>query len=249
MPSSEVGTSAPGGRNHLLIGPRQVEIWPKDQAVASIDRSIKLAKFQDVEVYHPALVERILDEEARLRRDAPTDSRCHGGQKVRGLLDWGMPEFELLNERAKSLFRRTLGCEEAVVDACWANVYRQWESIGPHSHRRATASFAYCLEEGDADPYCRFSGRFAFVDPRLEICCWVEKGHMTNPFYPDLSTGSMLIFPGKAVHCVSAYAGQKPRITLSWNINRQAVSGSVRDPIHLSPGMTVVAASDKNRAS
>ena len=215
--------------NAFYLGLRKIDIWPARQLVSSVDSAIRLTRFDDTEAYHGPLIDRILSEEERLRRDDPTSSRCLGGQKVRGLLNWGLPEFDLVNERAKALFRHTLGCETAAVDACWANVYRQWDSIGAHSHRRATASLVYCLQEGEEDPNCHLSGRFSIVDPRLDICCLIEKGHMTNPFYPDLTTGSMLIFPGKVLHEVSAYAGTRPRITLSWNINPTALPGSVKD--------------------
>ena len=112
---------------------------------------------------------------------------------------------------------------------CRANVYRQWESIGPHSHRRTTASLAYTLDAGDPDPDCELSGKFSFVDPRLEICCQLEKGHMTNPYHPEMPAGTLMIFPGQVLHCVSAYAGTRPRITLAWNINRTELEGSIAD--------------------
>ena len=228
-----VQTEVEAGRsgNAFYLGLRRVEVWPTPQVVASIDRAIKVTRFCDTSEYHGPLIDRILAEERRLRCNAPAASRCLGGQKVRGLLTWGGPEFDLLNARAKELFKRTLDCETAVVDACWANVYRQWDSIGAHSHRRATASLVYCLQEGDEDPDCHLSGRFSIIDPRLDICCRMERGHMTNPFYPDLLAGSMLIFPGKVLHAVSAYAGSKPRITLSWNINPIALEGSLKDGV------------------
>lgn len=231
--SSEAAVAAPGhNSNAFFLGPRRLEIWPGDQSIAAIDRGIYMTRFADIESYHGALQTRILEEEQRLRQEAPAASRCLGGQKVRRLHGWNLPEFELLNARAKEFFRRALGSETAVVDACWGNVYRQWESIGPHSHRRATASLVYCLDAGDKDEDCHLSGLFSIVDPRLDICCQMEKGHMTNPFYPDLTTGTLLIFPGKVVHAVNAYSGTTPRITLSWNINPAALPGSLGEAIN-----------------
>ena len=32
----------------------------------------------------------------------------------------------------------------------------------------------------------------------------------------------MIMFPGQAVHCVTPYLGTQPRITLSWNLNKEA---------------------------
>jgi len=37
--------------------------------------------------------------------------------------------------------------------------------------------------------------------------------------------GDMILFPGAIVHAVNPYDGKRPRLTLSWNINKQAVPG------------------------
>ena len=87
----------------------------------------------------------------------------------------------------------------------------------------------YCIDPGDEDPFCEMSGKFAFIDPRLDLCCRNEEGHMTTPFYPEVAAGSMLIFPGRLVHHVAAYAGTRPRITMVWNINTAQLSGKVSD--------------------
>ena len=113
----------------------------------------------------------------------------------------------------------------------WANIYGQGDYSLPHSHLRALASVVYCVDQGDPDPTDPWSGQFCFVDPRLAGCCQSEAGHMTNPIMPGLSTGSMLIFPGQAVHCVGAYGGRRSRMTLSWNINAVALAGVATVPI------------------
>jgi len=217
--------------NTFYLGLRPVEVWPAGQRLHSVDPSIKITRFADIGAYHAPIIARILEEEARLRREQPAQSRCLGGQKVRRPDLWELPELELLNARAKALFRRAVGSETAAVDACWANVYRQWDSIGPHSHRRAAASLLYCLDQGEADPHDPLSGRFSICDPRLALCCKMEPGHMTNPFYPDLEPGTMLIFPGSVLHAVSAYSGTRPRITVTWNINPEPVPGSIKDAL------------------
>ncbi len=221
----------------VYIGPRKMAVWPRDQKVAPLAASITATRFNDVQAYHPALSAKILAVEAELRRVAPTQTRCLGGQKIHKakLETWDCPELDLINARAEAFFKRTLGLGEAFVDGFWINVYRQWESIGPHCHRRATASLVYCVDNGDEDPDCPLSGRFSFVDPRLEACCQLEKGHMTNPLYPDMSAGTMLIFPGYILHTVAAYSGIRPRITIAWNINERELPGSLGDALK-SPG-------------
>jgi hypothetical protein len=222
------GLSEQGPRT-VRVGEEDVVVWPEGQLVQELDPAIKLTRFEDWPRVHEALVPRLLEEEATLRRESPPPNRTSGGAKLRRPDLWGVPEMDLLTERAKALFRRTLGCRGAVVDACWANVYRKWESIGPHSHRRAVASIVYSVDEGDPDPGCRFSGRFSFVDPRLEACCQLERGRMTNPLFPNLAPGIMMIFPAQTLHWVAAYAGERPRITLSWNLNPESLPGSVTD--------------------
>jgi hypothetical protein len=49
---------------------------------------------------------------------------------------------------------------------------------------------------------------------------------MTTPFFPGMAAGTMLIFPSQLVHTVNLYEGKRPRITLSWNINKNVLPGS-----------------------
>ena len=96
---------------------------------------------------------------------------------------------------------------------------------------RATASVVYCVDEGDPDPDDHNSGAFSFVDPRFEPCCKVQQHYMTNPVKPVLAAGTMIIFPSHLVHCVNPYFGERPRITISWNINRTVLPGSAMDMV------------------
>ena len=208
-------------------------VWPEGQQVVAVEPTIGMTWFADIAQYHGPIVARFLEEEAQARRRAasPGDLRC---VKIRRPDLWGLPEFDLLNARAQAFFRHILKTDKAVNDACWANVYRKWSSIGPHSHRRAVASLVYCLDEGDSDPQIPESGRFAIVDPRVKACCQMEEGRMTNPLYPEFRTGAMLIFPSQTVHHVTTYTGERPRITVSWNMNPEALPGSPADLVPLS---------------
>ena len=91
------------------------------------------------------------------------------------------------------------------------------------------ASLVYSLDTGDEDPDCDLSGRLTIVDPRLDVCCQFEKGHMTHPLIPKMTPGTMLIIPGYVLHSVHAYAGVRPRITLAININDRELTGTMND--------------------
>jgi len=59
----------------------------------------------------------------------------------------------------------------------------------------------------------------------MEVCCQEDAGRMTTPLIPDMQPGTLIMFPSKAVHCVTPYTGKSPRITLAWNIDSEPVPG------------------------
>jgi len=98
----------------------------------------------------------------------------------------------------------------------------------PHSHIRAQASIVYMVDEGEANPKDQLQGRLFFADPRIPYCAQHESGRLTRLLIPQMRPGSMVMFPGMTVHCVNPYFGNKPRVTISWNINAQALPGDPR---------------------
>ena len=218
-------------KGHVQLGIRKVPIWPEGQALGALtEPTIWLTDFTDHERYHPRLIERILAMEKDPKfRDFFFRGGC--GTKVRRMDEWGSLEAELVQRRALALFRIVTGNATAVVDEAWASIYRKGDFCMPHSHVRTTASLLYLLDPGDyapEDPSVQvdpFAGKFCFCDPRLRSCCQAEEGRMTNLMIPDLRPGSMLIFASEWVHMVAAYLGERPRITMSWNISPERVPG------------------------
>ena len=90
----------------------------------------------------------------------------------------------------------------------------------------ADVSIVYMLDPGDPDPDDRYAGRLCFNDPRIAWCCNVETGRATRPLMPAMEPGTMLLFASSYLHSVNPYRGQRPRITLSWNITRRRLAGS-----------------------
>ena len=88
----------------------------------------------------------------------------------------------------------------------------------------------HMLSVGDGNEGDALSGRFAFADPRMPLCCREESDRMTTPHFPLLKPGSMIVFPSTAVHLATPYRGAtSPRITISWNINAAPLPGSPQD--------------------
>ena len=91
----------------------------------------------------------------------------------------------------------------------------------------------YFLEPGDDDAEDPDAGRFGIWDPRFARCCAYEAGCLTTPIYADMTPGSLVLFPGNVVHAVNPYRGKRPRMTLSWNVNPNALEGSAFPPMEM----------------
>lgn len=221
----------------LTIGGADVPVWPEGQSLDAMDKngSVFKTRFADRDAYHPELVDEIL-RRAELPENAKQRSRSLGGTKLYGLHEWNCPAADLIEARAMALFKQALGLDQAFIDISWANVYRRGDYIMPHSHVRALASVVYGVSAGEKDPEDPDSGAFAIVDPRYGPCCQVEPGRLSNPLRFNMYPGTMLIMPGQMVHCVNPYFGDKPRITIAWNINRAPQSGSTLDKAKLQSG-------------
>jgi hypothetical protein len=214
----------------VYFGAKRLRTWPKEQRIDALDEpSVRLTDFSDSAVYHPRLIEKIhaLEQEGEIR-DTLFKGGC--GVKIRHMDRWNSIEADLVSARARMLFCTVMGTPSAVIDSSWASVYRAGDFCMPHSHPRATAGILYMLDPGDHDPENELAGKFYFADPRIASCCQLQAGCLTNLLMPDLRAGSMLIFPGQFVHGVNPYSGGRPRITLSWNLNAQALAGSSQNP-------------------
>jgi hypothetical protein len=212
----------------ITIAGQEFEIWPPATQIDEwIEPSVKVVQFPDSERLRPGLVARTLGLEHDKELSRPIDGIA-GSRKIYHLDRWGCPEADIIHARAKALFRHVTGEATATVDLSWANIYRQGDYCMPHAHERAMASVVYfpALDGGDLEGAGR--GRFCFADPRLAACCQGPEKVMTTPCGPRVRDGTMIIFPGQLVHFVDVYRLPGTRISMSWNISRQAIPG---DPL------------------
>jgi len=204
--------------------PLSCEPWPSDTGIQYYwDQQIAFARFPDQEKYHPRLIERTLE----LEQDDRFSHRfiAHvGGSKIFNLEQWECPEADLIYFRALAFFREITRSQTAAADNSWATTYHRGDYCAPHSHPRAMASVVYLLnvEQGGADA----GGEFRIADPRVGMSCQERVGYVTTPFGPGNVDGTMILFPGSAVHYVEPYWGDEPRITLAWNINPKPLAES-----------------------
>lgn len=202
----------------IEINGKLIPVWPQglDVAYLSQDPVMMITWFEDIAEYHQALIARVLELE---QDPAFTHQMKIGGSKVKDVAGWGTPEADLIHQRARAFFAQASDIPDPKVDLCWASVYRKGDYLGPHSHNHAMGSVVYCLDWGDPDPDLPLSGRLVFTDPRIDECCNIEPGCVTQELTPEMKNGAMVLFPGAIVHYVHPYSGNRPRITLAWNIN------------------------------
>ncbi|HTR58479.1 MAG TPA: putative 2OG-Fe(II) oxygenase [Casimicrobiaceae bacterium] len=209
----------------IEVAGASLPVWPDGQKTEALSAPLAaLTVFADWESYHPALIEATLAAEKDQRlRDAIFRGGC--GVKVRKIPEWNAAAAALIHARALMLAHRTLSRRAVFADDTWASVYRAGDYCMPHSHLRSNVSIVYMLDPGDGDPEDRMAGRFCFADPRIDACCPDEPGRVTQHLMPNLAPGTMLIFASDYLHSVNPYQGRRPRITLSWNITLERLSG------------------------
>jgi len=215
----------------VWIGPVKYPLWRDDTVVSRYPGDISMIENPEIDKIKAPFVDTLLERDAVLRAESPLNSLAEGGQKIRDLDKLGSPIFELINARAMLLFRSEMGAETAVVDDCWANVMHDGEWTFPHSHKRSTASIVYALDPGDEEAGKQepLNGNLMFSDPRLPQCCPGKPNYVSSFFRPtgDIPA-AMVIFPSFITHLVSPYHGKRPRISIAWNLNKEAVPGEVR---------------------
>jgi hypothetical protein len=219
-------TTAEPNQEFVYVGPRKVPVWPDSVKIMRFDENVFMAVFPDAGELHPPLIERILAIEADERIAHPR-AKWQGGQKVRRLDSVGVAAFTLINARAQTLCRRVMRSQTAVVDDCWANVFREGEYTLPHCHNRATAAIVYALDPGDEDAAASdpMNGVLMFADPRMKACCRDKPLHVNTPAVPPMVMGAMIIFPAHWTHLVTPYWGRRPRISIAWNMNQETLAG------------------------
>ena len=209
----------------VRIGNADVPVWPEGQAAEPMSAPLMaITTFRDWEIYHPSLIEAALraEQDPALR---VTLFRGGCGTKVRKVPQWPTPSAQLIHGRAMMLAHRTLSRRPVFADDTWGSIYHDGDHCMPHSHLRSDVSVVYMLDTGDESPDDKVSARLCFADPRIDACCPDEPGRVTRHVMPVMTPGTMLIFSSDYLHSVNPYRGQRPRITLSWNITLARLPG------------------------
>ena len=108
----------------------------------------------------------------------------------------------------------------------WATVCRAGAYHAPHSHPDSAWSGVYYVDGGAENPDQPLSGMLEFLDPRAGAEAVSAPGDpYGEPFRVRPQAGLLVVFPSWLYHWVHPYAGETPRIAISFNasIRAQAV--------------------------
>jgi hypothetical protein len=211
------------------VGSADLPLWPDGQAIEALSAPLMASThFADHPRYHPELTAAILEmERSPAFRDWIFKGGC--GMKVRRPDRWRHAAADLIHGRALAFAHRVLSQHDVYTDDCWASVYRDGQYCLPHSHLRSNVSIVYLLDEGDPDPDDPMAGQLVFADPRIPRCCQQEPGRVTSLLKPGMTPGTMIVFASDYVHAVGPYRGDRPRMTMSWNVTIERLPGNPAD--------------------
>jgi uncharacterized protein (TIGR02466 family) len=102
--------------------------------------------------------------------------------------------------------------------SAWATLCRAGAYHAPHSHPDSAWSGVYYVDPGSDSQDQPLSGILEFLDPRAGVEAVTAPGDpYGEPFRVRPQAGLCVIFPSWLFHWVHPYAGQTPRIAVSFN--------------------------------
>jgi len=119
------------------------------------------------------------------------------------------------------IIRATTGQDSfkgALSLSAWAAVCRAGAYHAPHSHPDSAWSGVYYVDAGSETPDRPLSGILEFLDPRAGVEAVTAPGDpYGEPFRVRPESGLVVLFPSWLYHWVHPYAGETPRIAVSFN--------------------------------
>jgi uncharacterized protein (TIGR02466 family) len=107
--------------------------------------------------------------------------------------------------------------------SAWATICRNGAYHAPHSHPDSAWSGVYYVDSGTHNPDRPLSGVLEFLDPRAGVEAVTAPGDpYGNPVRVRPEAGLLVVFPSWLYHWVHPYAGQTPRIAVSFNASLDA---------------------------
>ncbi|HEX7961011.1 MAG TPA: 2OG-Fe(II) oxygenase family protein [Terriglobales bacterium] len=127
-------------------------------------------------------------------------------------ITWALSQMVRATTGRRDAFKGTLSLSG------WATICRAGSYHAPHSHPDSAWSGVYYVDAGSESPDCPLSGMLEFLDPRAGVEAVSAPGDpYGEPLRVQPQPGLLVVFPSWLYHWVHPYAGQTPRIAVSFN--------------------------------
>jgi uncharacterized protein (TIGR02466 family) len=175
----------------------------------------------------------------QLRQAIMEHARQHQGTKQTNAGGWHSPNgqlefcgaagerliqhmYDMAAEATGRLYAQNGRAPEKVnwTVVAWANINRRGHYNTIHTHPSATWSGVYYVDRGETNPKTEGTS-IQLYDPNPA---------RTNIFFPDVGSGSfrfrpepglMILFPSYVPHDVPPHQGDRPRISIAFNLRRE----------------------------
>lgn len=128
----------------------------------------------------------------------------------------------LVNHATAQLFQHYGASEEISWKlAIWANINRRGQYNQLHIHPGATWSGVYYVDAGDRAADQPHNGSLSFISPNLAAAASFFPKSLPNRIAVAPETGRMVLFPSYLQHLVHPYWGERPRISVAFNVQKQ----------------------------
>jgi len=145
----------------------------------------------------------------------------------------------------RQMIRATTGREDFVGTAAisaWATICRAGAYHAPHSHPDSAWSGVYYVDAGTESRDQPLGGVLEFLDPRAGAEAVSAPGDLYGePFQIRARSGLLVMFPSWLYHWVHPYAGETPRIAISFNAT---IGAHAVDKAGIDEGRAATAATD-----
>lgn len=203
-----------------------------DASTASLEllfaTPIMLHTWPDSEALNRTLSELILERERTTT--SRSKSNIGGWQSAGDLAEWGGQAGQIVSERVLSmvdqatrqLFARfRVSASFAWKLSMWANVNRRGQYNKMHFHPGSTWSGTYYVDAGDPPPVDRpLSGHLGIVSPNHAASMSFFAGEIPHARDIRPESGLMILIPSYLQHTVYPYEGQRPRISIAFNVRK-----------------------------
>ncbi len=147
---------------------------------------------------------------------SPNDFLKSDDPYVRQLLEWITTALTSMTQATGGGASAT-GGDFTVLG--WANVLYPGGYNKAHTHNSYAWSGVYYVDIGDDASKDQLSGIIEFIDPRAGVGSPLVPGDpFDQPLYFRPQAGQMFMFPGWLRHYVHPYRGQRPRISVAFNV-------------------------------